>query len=97
MAVGIAACLLLGGLFLYLSARQYRRSARWRGAVRLLAVVKSVRYQEARQQKTEINDHRSSTEATLCFTDRGRAYEERRQYPGIIPCTGPGAEAPHPP
>ena len=45
MAVGIAACLLLGGLFLCLSARQYRRSARWRGAVRLLAVVKSVRYQ----------------------------------------------------
>ena len=44
MAVGIAVCLLLGGLFLYLAARQYRRGARWRGAVRLLAVVKSVRY-----------------------------------------------------
>ena len=94
MAVGIAACLLLGGLFLYLSARQYRRSARWRGAVRLLAVVKSVRYQEARQQKTEINDHRSSTEATLCFTDRGRAYEERRQYPGIILAPVPGQKLP---
>lgn len=94
MAVGIAACLLLGGLFLYLSARQYRRSARWRGAVRLLAVVKSVRYQEARQQKTEINDHRSSTEATLCFTDRGRTYEERRQYPGIILAPVPGQKLP---
>ena len=31
MAVGIAVCLLLGGLFLYLSARQYRRSARGAG------------------------------------------------------------------
>ena len=94
MAVGIAACLLLGGLFLYLAARQYRRRARWRGAVRLLAGVKSVRYQEARQQKTEINDHRSSTEATLCFTDRGRAYEERRQYPGIILAPVPGQKLP---
>ena len=94
MAVGIAACLLLGGLFLYLAARQYRRRARWRGAVRLLAVVKSVRYQEARQRKTEINDHKSSTEATLCFTDRGRAYEERRQFPGIILAPVPGQKLP---
>ena len=94
MAVGIAVCLLLGGLFLYLAARQYRRGARWRGAVRLLAVVKSVRYQEARQRKTEINDHKSSTEATLCFTDRGRAYEERRQFPGIILAPVPGQKLP---
>ena len=39
MAVGIAACLLLGGLFLYLAARQYRPRAPVRGAVRLLGVV----------------------------------------------------------
>ena len=94
MAVGIAVCLLLGGLFLYLAARQYRRGARWCGAVRLLAVVKSVRYQEARQRETEINDHKSSTEATLCFTDRGRAYEERRQFPGIILAPVPGQKLP---
>ena len=61
MAGWIAVCLILGGLFLYLAVRRYQQSAYWRNAVRLLAVVTSVRYQEAWQRKTEINDHRSLT------------------------------------
>ena len=48
MAVGIAGMpCSWAGLFLCLAARQYRRRARWRGAVPpCWAVVKSVRYQE---------------------------------------------------
>ena len=94
MAGGIAGSLLLGGLLLYLAARQYRRSARWRGAVRLLAVVSSVRYQESWQRNKEIDDDKSSTEATLRFTDLGREYEKRRQYPGILRAPVPGQKIP---
>ena len=79
MAEGIAGCLLLGALFLYLAFRQHRRSARWHGAARLTATVESVQYREAWERKTEINDHKSSTEVTLCFSDRGRVYERRKQ------------------
>ena len=39
MAEGISACFIFGVLFWYLAIRSYRKSARWRGAVRLLAVV----------------------------------------------------------
>ena len=84
MAAGIGGCLLLSGLFFYLAARARRRSARWRGAVRLPAVVTSLEYQEARRGQREINDHRSSTQVTLCFVDQGRRYQRQRQYPGIV-------------
>ena len=94
MAGGIAACLSLGVLFWYFAIRSYRRSARWRNAVRLPAVVKSVQYQEAWERRTEINDHKSSTEAVLCFADRGRVYEKRRQYPGMIHSPAPGQKIP---
>ena len=47
MAGGIAGCFMLGILFLSLAVRQYRQITCWRGAVRLLAVVKSVQYREA--------------------------------------------------
>ena len=94
MAGGIAGCLLLGILFLYLAIRQHRRSARWHGAVRLSATVEAVRYQEARERKSEINDHKSSTEATLHFTDRGRAYEKCLSFPGIIQAPVPGQTLP---
>ena len=94
MAGGIAGCLLLGILFLHLAARQYQRSARWRGAVRLPAVVTSVRYQETWRRRAEINDHKSSTEATLRFTDRGTTYEKRRQYPGMVNAPAPGQKIP---
>ena len=84
MAAGIGGCLLLSGLFFYLATRSRRRSARWRGAVRLPAVVTSLEYQEARRGQGEINDHRSSTQVTLCFVDQGRRYQRQRQYPGIV-------------
>ena len=84
MAGGIAGCLLLGGLFLLLAVRRYRQSACWRGAVHIPAVVKSVRYHEVWLRKTEISEHESSTEATLCFADQGKTYEKRRQFPGIV-------------
>ena len=71
MAEGITACFIFGVLFWYLAIRSYRKSARWRGAVRLLAVVTSVQYREAWERKTEINDHKSTTEAALCFADQG--------------------------
>ena len=94
MLGGIVVCLLLGCLFGYLAAWQYRRSARWHGAVRLLAVVSAVRYREAWQRKTEINDHKSSTEAILRFTDQDRTYEKRRQFSGIIHAPVPGQKLP---
>ena len=75
MAGGIAGCFMLGILFLSLAVRQYRQITCWRGAVRLLAVVKSVQYREAWQGKTEINDHKSSAVAVLHFTDQGKIYE----------------------
>ena len=84
MAAGIGGCLLLSGLFFYLAARSRRRSARWRGAVRLPAVVTSLEYQEAWRGQREINDHRSSTQVNLCFVDQGRRYQRQRQYPGIV-------------
>lgn len=94
MAGGIAGCFLLGGLFLYLAVRRYRQRADWRRAVRLLAIVKSVQYQAAWLKKTEINDHKSSTEVTLCFSDQGRTYEKHRQYPGIVNTPAQGQTIP---
>ena len=94
MAEGIAGCLLLGALFLYLAFRQHRRSARWHGAARLTATVESVQYREAWERKTEINDHKSSTEVTLCFSDRGRVYERRKQYSGILNTPDQGQKIP---
>lgn len=94
MAGGIIGCLILGSLFLYLAARSYRRTAKWRGAVRLRAVVKFVQYREAWERKAEINDHHSHTEATLCFTDQGRTYEKCRQYSGILHAPICGDEVP---
>lgn len=44
----------------------------------------SLEYQEARRGQREINDHRSSTQVTLCFVDQGRRYQRQRQYPGIV-------------
>ena len=94
MAEGITACFIFGVLFWYLAIRSYRKSARWRGAVRLLAVVTSVQYREAWERKTEINDHKSTTEAALCFADQGMTYERRRQFSGIVHAPAPGQRIP---
>ena len=94
MAGGIAGCFMLGILFLSLAVRQYRQITCWRGAVRLLAVVKSVQYREAWQGKTEINDHKSSGEAVLYFTDQGKIYEKHRQYTGILNAPVQGQKLP---
>lgn len=94
MTGGIAGCFFLGCLFLYLAARRHRRSARWRGAVRLPAVVSSVRYQEAWSRKAEIDDRASSTEVTICFTDQGRRYEESRRFPGLLGTPAQGQKIP---
>lgn len=94
MTGGIAVCLLLGGVLLYFAVRRYQRSARWRGSIRIQAEVSSVRYQEAWQRNKEIADNKSSTEATLCFTDQGRRYEKCRQYSGILSAPVPGQKVP---
>lgn len=94
MTEGIVVCLCFGGLFWYLAIRQYQRSAPWRRAVPLVAVVKAVQYREAWERKVEINDHKSSAEATLCFSDLGRVYERRRQYPGILHAPVQGQKIP---
>ena len=94
MAGGIAICLLLGSLLLHLAVRRRQRSGHWRGSVRLSAVVTALQYREAWQGKAEINDHKSSTEATLQFVDRGKLYEKCQQFPGILQTPAPGQRLP---